>query len=233
MLNLSIAMLTHKKSTFLLLIAPWFLAQLLYFPGRPDLLHGSARPAAAPTATVEIQPGIRSPGPGEALQGIVTVAGTTDIPGFRSMEVAFAYQADPTGTWFLLQQSDTPVKERTLSSWDTTTITDGIYQLRLRVFLQDGQVIERKLEGLRVRNYTAIETSTPKAIPSGQPTLTPTSTPRTDFQPTPGNATPQPTNPVQITARHLEDSALRGTLVVFGAALLGMVYIGIRAIARR
>lgn len=233
MLNLPIAMLAHKERTLLLLIAPWIMAQLLYLPGRLHITGEAAWPAAAPTATEEAQPVISSPGPGEALQGVVAIIGTTSVIGFRSVDVAFGYQADPTGTWFLLQQSNTPVKEGTLASWDTTTITDGVYRLRMQVYLQDGQVIERTLTGLRVRNYTTIETSTPEAIPSGQPTLTPTSTPRADFQPKPVNSTLEPTNPAQVTVQHLETSALQGALVIFGATLLGMIYLGLRAIARR
>lgn len=191
--------------------------------------------AASATPTGEVKPGILAPGPGEALQGLVTLTGTTDVPGFVRIELAFAYQSDTTGTWFLLQQSDTRIKDGTLATWDTTTITDGTYRLRMRVFLQDGQVLEDTIDGLRVRNYTTVETSTPEpdTQPTGRATSTPTATPRPDFQPAVVAATPLPTNPVQVTAQHLQSSILRGVLAVLGAALLGLVYIGIRAIVRR
>jgi len=86
---------------------------------------------------------------------------------------------------------------------------------------------------LRVRNYTVIETSTPEARPAGKATLTPTATPRADYQPKPVTVTPLPTNPAQVTEQHLQTSALQGTLIVFGAALLGGLYLGIKAILRR
>jgi hypothetical protein len=166
---------------------------------------------------------------------MVTLTGTTDVPGFVRVEVAFAYQADTTNTWFLLMQSNIRVKNDTLASWDTTTISDGIYRLRLRVFLQDGQVLEDTLNGLRVRNYTTVETNTPEpdTQPTGRATSTRTATPRADFQPGVVAATPLPTNPVQITDQHVQVSILRGVLVVFGAALLGFAYAGIRAIMQR
>lgn len=233
MLNLPIAMLAYKEGSHLLFIVPWIMALLLFPPDRLQNSGVAAGWAAAPTATQEPQPAIRAPGGGEALQGQVAIIGTNDVPGFRSAELAFGYQSDASGSWFLLQQSNTPVKEGTLANWDTTTITDGVYQIRMQIFLQDGQVLERKVTGLRVRNYTTIETSTPEALPPGQPTATSTSTPRADFQPSPVDITPLPTNPIQVTAQHLESSAVQGVLAVFGAVLLGLVYVGLRAIIRR
>ena len=219
-------------------VAPWIMALLLFSPGWPAAAGGGEKPVAGagivdPTATEEPKPAIISPGPGEALQGMVEIAGTTDVPGFRRVEIAFAYQSDKTSTWFLLQQSSDRVKEGALASWDTTMITDGTYRLRMQVFLQDGQILESTLSGLRVRNYTTIETSTPEVRPAGRATPTPTSTPRADFQPESVDATPLPTNPAQVTAQHLQASVLRGVMVVFGAGLLGMLYLGLRAIVRR
>jgi hypothetical protein len=163
----------------------------------------------------------------------VTISGTTDIPGFRSAEISFAYQSDPTNTWFIIQQSAAPVKEGALAAWDTTTITDGAYRLRLQVFLQDGQVKESLVTGLRVRNYTLIETSTPEARQAGQETPTPTASPRPDFQVSAREVTPLPTNPAQVTPQHLEQSALRGVLVAAAAAVAAALYLGLKAIFRR
>ncbi len=230
-----------RKLLLLVLIAPW----LLLIPGGLPARFAAASgvhpadvfPTKTPTPTPEPQVRIASPLGGEALQGVVPIGGTTDLPGFRSAEVAFAYQADPTGTWFIIQQSSTPVKDGALAAWDTTTITDGEYKLRVQVFLAEGQVLESTVTGLRVRNYTPIETSTPaRASPvpaSGVATATPSATPLGDFQVKAVNATPLPTNPAQITPQHFEASALRGVLVIFGAALVGALYLGLRAIVRR
>jgi hypothetical protein len=231
-------MLTHKGTYLWLFAAPWWVTPIwvLGFLFAQAGAAGWAQAAMlAPTQTPPPQAQIDLPRPGEPLQGMVSISGTTDIPGFRSAEISFAYQADQTNTWFILQQSVAPVKAGALAAWDTTTITDGIYRLRLQVFLQDGQVQERLVTGLRVRNYTLIETSTPapEASPSGQETPTPTSTPRTDFQVTPVEVTPLPTNPAQVTPQHLGLSTLRGVLIVVAVSLAGGLYLGMRTIFRR
>lgn len=174
---------------------------------------------------------ILSPEGGSALQGVVVITGTTDIDGFRSAEIAFAYQTDPTRTWFTIQQLTQPVKESTLASWDTTTITDGDYRLRLQIILDGGGVQEVIVEGLRVRNYTRVETSTPDASTRiVTPTLT--ASPLPDFQVTPRSRTPFPTNPAEVSAYDLRKSFLGGALGVMAALAFGLLYIGARKVLR-
>ena len=109
------------------------------------------------------------------LQGVVTIRGSSNETGFLSAEVDFTYAGDTTGTWFLIATDSQPVDSSTLATWDTTTITDGDYNLRLRVILSDGTHLDVIIPNLRVRNYTPIETPTP-APTAVQPTLTPTIT---------------------------------------------------------
>jgi hypothetical protein len=222
-------MLTTKWTWIFLLVAPWLMAQMVFSQG--GVPGKRLIPAAAPTEAPQVK--VSLPQPGEALQGVVSISGTTDVPGFRSAQVDFAYRSNPTGTWFLIQQSSAPVKEGALAAWDTTTITDGEYRLRVQVFLQDGTVMESVVNSLRVRNYTIIETSTPEAQPAGQATAMPTATPRPDFQVQTLEATPLPTNPAQVTIQDLQASALRGVLAVFCALLVGALYLGVRALTRR
>ena len=75
---------------------------------------------------------------GEAIRGIVPIWGTSLVDGFVSWEINYAYADDNTGTWFLIVESDQPVEEDLLGEWDTTRITDGIYHLRLTIFLEKG-----------------------------------------------------------------------------------------------
>jgi hypothetical protein len=226
MLNLSFAMLSHKFALLLFFVAPLWLFQAA--AGQPL----SGLPSISPNQG-EGPALIEAPRVGDVLQGIVAIRGTTDIPGFRSAEIDFSYQADPTHTWFLIQQGGKPVKEDLLASWDTTTITDGEYQLRVRVFLQDGKVQESVVSGLRVRNYTVIETSTPEAGLSSRGTPTPTSTPPPDFVARAANPTPLPTNPAQLTSQDLRVSAWQGVAAVMGLLLAAGVYLGLRWLARR
>lgn len=200
------------------------------------LLAGTARPVlAVQQKTPEPPATILAPLPGEALQGLVLISGTTQVAGFQSCEVAFSYQSDSTNTWFLLQQSRTAVSEGELAQWDTTTISDGIYRLRVQIFLSDGQVLETVIEGLRVRNYTSVETSTPApaapVVEAAQPTAT--FTPLPDFDPP--QPTPQvlPTNPARLLPSDLRASLLAGSGVVVGLLLMAGIYAGLKSIFRR
>jgi hypothetical protein len=175
---------------------------------------------------------ITSPQEADVIQGVLAIHGTTDIPGFHSAEVTFAYQNNPTATWFLIQQSSTPVKNDVLASWDTSTITDGEYQLRVQVLLNDGKVVEKVVKNLRVRNYTPVEISVPDQSSANQ-TQVPTQTPLADFQVTGATPVPLPTNPAELTSQNLQESALKGVMVVFAALAVAGVYLGIQAIIRR
>jgi hypothetical protein len=181
-------------------------------------------------ATPEIA--VASPRPGEALQGVVTITGSTVDDQFTSMELSFAYNRDVNRTWFLISESTQPVAEGTLATWDTTTITDGDYDLRLLVTLKDGTPKVVVVSGLRVRNYTPVETSTPTVTQPAppvtpQPSMTPTVTP------VPPSPTPLPTNPARLTGIDYAVNATLGALTVF--ALFGMLgaYLGIRKRMRR
>jgi hypothetical protein len=86
----------------------------------------------------------------------------------------------------------TPVTDGRLGLWDTTGITDGFYTLRLRVHLSNNIVLESFVEGLRIRNSTAIETATPQPdLVTATPTIAlPTRTPRPTPLPLPGGSNP-------------------------------------------
>jgi hypothetical protein len=179
----------------------------------------AAERSALTVAAQAAAPVIVSPAEGDALQGAVGVSGTSQVDGFASAELAFAYHDDPTGTWFPISTSSQPVTDGLLGSWDTTAISDGTYDLRLRVLLVDGSHVDVTVPNLRVRNYTPVETPTPTAvIPEATPlpTITPTPTPF----PTP---TILPANPVVLSPASVTISLGAGgliTLVLF--AILGI-----------
>ena len=113
-----------------------FLLINFFWLNGPGLVHASPLEQRPPRIEVS------SPSAGEALQGVVQILGSTDMPDFLSSEVSFGYATDPTSTWFLIEQSSVPVEEGEIASWDTSTITDGEYRLRLQVFLTTGEVHE-------------------------------------------------------------------------------------------
>ncbi len=108
-------------------------------------------------------PAIASPTPNQALQGEVTITGSTGAANFASGELAFAYTGDSANTWFLIQSISQPVIDGTLATWDTSKISDGSYVLRLRVFASDG-TFQDALVDLEVANYTSPEVASP--VPS-------------------------------------------------------------------
>ncbi len=206
MLNLSIAMFRRILS---LLFIGWFaLAQ--------------QTPAA---------PRIDTPLPGQAVQGVVSVSGATAMEGFASAQVEFRYEADPTQTWFLIQDQIPAAEGAVLASWDTTTISDGIYRLRLKVTKTDGREATFEVAGLRVRNYSIIETSTPAVEVDGSPA--PADTPTATAVVVNQTPTPQPPNPASVTEVDLRTSAIYGLAVVSGIFLLFAIYLGVRRLGRR
>ncbi len=170
-------------------------------------------------------PAVVSPRPGEALQGLVTITGTSDVIGFASYEITFAYPDDLTGTWFLISQSSQPVQGETLAVWDTTAITDGNYALRLLVFLDDGTSLEVRVPDLRVRNYTPVETATPGPTSASGTATLPVVTPAIPLP----TSTPLPPNPAALTSSRILTSLGYGAL----AAIAGIALFGVYAALRR
>ena len=97
---------------------------------------------------------ILDPQPGQALRGVVLIRGTAHQPAFDHYEVSFAYEPNPTADWFAIEAPGSgAVAGGQLASWDTTQIADGAYQLRLRVFSNDGGApLEFVTAGLAVAN---------------------------------------------------------------------------------
>ena len=165
---------------------------------------------------------ITSPGGGEAVRGLVTIEGFAAHPRFERYELAFAYPEDPTDTWFAIgEPSRQPVEAGPLGLWDTSSITDGSYRLRLRVFLDNGTALEHIVEGLRIRNYSQIETPTAAAVVA--PLATPTAAPPT---PTPR---PTPLPPFDRGGAKKLVSAFTAGMILGGISLAGgLAYLALR-----
>jgi hypothetical protein len=165
---------------------------------------------------------VASPHAGDALQGIVYIQGTTTIEGFRSLDLSFTYTGAPGGTWFLIGEIDQPVANGPLLAWDTTTLTDGDYDLRAAVHLKDGSSQVERVNGLRVRNYTAIE------VPSPLLAATPTTVISTLSPAAPSTEALAP-NPAVISGTEMRKSLVTGV----GAAAGIFAVFGIYAWLRR
>jgi len=196
------------------------------------------------TAAQELTPtsappiAIYSPTPGQALQGIVSIEGNIAVDGFQSADLSFTYISEPRDTWFLIREFTEPASDETLAEWDTTTLTDGEYTLRLTVTMADNSQPSITVVQVRVRNYTPIETDTPvptatsvpgnTPAPSTIPTLTDTPVPLTA---TPGSAA-EPTNPAELTSQEISSSLGKGALAVLTAFVVLGLYQAIRKLIR-
>jgi hypothetical protein len=186
-----------------------------------------AAPMAA-SAQVTSLAAITSPVPGQILQAAVSITGTAYAPGFASAELDFAYAEDTTDTWFRIQVIDQPVRSAVLASWDTMTISDGDYILRLRVDALDGTSQEAKVS-VQVRNYTAAPVPLPSSTASPTPALPiptpmvvtplPTATPLPP--PTPS---PFPPNPAGTTTAAIYVSFWKGALIVAGLFIVVLLF---------
>jgi len=185
--------------------------------------------AAAPRP----RPSITSPIAGDVLQGVVNITGSSSALGFTSYEVQFSYGGDGTGNWFLLHQSRESVNEGLLAVWDTTTIADGTYRLRLLVNLEDGRIEEHIIQDLKVRNYSPLETPIPvllTAVPQGAAAAASAPAPTRTEQPSP---TPLPPNPARVTRADIVTMIARGVGWVAGAFGFIGLYLLSRRAARR
>lgn len=216
------------------LIGSWFVSGLQTLPVRSAF---QAQSSATPSQTVEILPqaAILSPVAGQALQGSVLVTVFSAVGGFQAAELSFAFHDQTQKTWFLIAESSTPISGTLLATWDTTTITDGVYDLRLVVALLDGSQTTAVVEAVRVRNYTPVETDTPTPEPTLRPgeTRAPTPAPSATITPIQPTFTPLPPNPAQLSPDEWTDSLRKGGLATGSAFALAGLYVLARKLRKQ
>jgi len=177
---------------------------------------------------------ITAPLAGDVLRGEITITGTTDIENFLSAQLDFTYASNPAGNWFTLQTISQPVLSSALAIWNTASISDGDYILRLRVNLTDGTFQEVTVP-VKVQNDTPISTPTLELATATHDSITvqiptpfllaasptPTEVPR----PTPSAL---PTNPVSLNQNEILISLGRGALVIIGLFIFAGLIIRVR-----
>ena len=159
------------------------------------------------------------PEAGAVVQGNVSISGTLAAEGMTAYEILFGYAETTADQAFLLAQGSQPVTEGELARWDTTLYTDGNYRLIIRLHFTDGSTQETVVDGLRVRNYSPVETATANpalppdaATPTPAPTITVTlqrSTP-TAFQSNPGSLTSE-----AVTGALIRGAGFSAIVVIF------------------
>jgi hypothetical protein len=198
------------------------------------LLSGAVLLASSPAwAQSGALPSIVSPTDGQVVLGQVPIKAVTDIPGFASAELAFAYDPNSTDSWFIIQTASVPATGDVIATWDTTAISDGDYMLRLRVTLADGSFRDA-VASVQVRNYTPVITPSPVVTATATPALviptpyiiaaseTPTAMPTA----APLTPTALPPNPAALAPAQIMSGFWQGALVV------GVLVLGIGALMR-
>lgn len=159
---------------------------------------------------------ITYPETGGVVEGLVEIRGTVPAQDFASARVAYSYMGDEDN-WFLIARIDQPVEDEILATWDTTTITDGIYQLRLIVKTIDGVKKEIIVKDLRVANYSHLALQ-PEAIGEVAETQSTPSDSVTSTMPT-----TLPANPASIDDKLFNRTLLIGGLSGFGVVIVFII----------
>jgi hypothetical protein len=146
---------------------------MLLMAGAGPLQETPPPPDAASEAAIDYPAG------NDTLSGVVTITGTVIDPNLRSYELEYA--PDPTLSsvpWTPVQGAVTQqVRGGILGAWDTTTVPDGRYVLRLRM---------NRVGGVSIDYTVHVEVINATPTPTFEPvTRTPTAVPNT---PTPGSS---------------------------------------------
>jgi hypothetical protein len=124
------------------------------------------QPTADPSAR------ITNPADGTLLFGVVSITGTASNVQLQTYRLDYLAAADTTAGWQPVGRPVTQqVRDSTLGQWDTTTVKDGVYDIRLRVILRNATVLEDYVRGVIVQNQA------PTALPTQPPAPTLTATP--------------------------------------------------------
>jgi hypothetical protein len=187
-------------------------------------------------AVNQITPGlyVLNPSDGQLVAGTVEIKGSVPDDDFDYAEVSYAFSDENVSNWFLISKLDQTVHDATLALWDTTTITDGTYKLKVSVHRKNGTVNEIIIENLKVGNYTHYDiptaTLTSASVQVETPSAGVTLEPSEVMAPLP---TDLPKNPASIEEDDFKLSLISGiTLAVLVLAVLG-VYILFRRVAHK
>jgi hypothetical protein len=160
-------------------------------------------------------PEILSPAAGQVIQGSFEVIGTVPEEDFASAELAYAYGKEDETNWFVITSISQPATISLLARWDTTTISDGDYKLRLTVNYTDGSSADHIVGGLMVRNYTPYQATATTQINAETPEQQVTATV------IPDSATPYPENQAALSVNTVKQDLVSGSLIGF-VCLIGL-----------
>lgn len=125
---------------------------------QPTLVGVDSTPAAPSTQPVQTGMSgcvaneimITSPKPGEDVKAVVDIIGTADVPNFGF----YKYEIAPSGTlnWATVAAEREPKKDELLGKWNTLSLSNGDYFLRLVITDNVGTALEPCIIAVRVMN---------------------------------------------------------------------------------
>ena len=106
-------------------------------------------PTTLAVGCVPGQINISSPKPGDEIKGSVELKGDANIPNFGF----YKYEYAPLGTeaWAAIEASRTPKTDGELGPWDTSSIPQGDYQIRLVVTDNQGNELPACVIPVRIK----------------------------------------------------------------------------------
>lgn len=147
------------------------------------------------TPPSQCQPGMQlpqvrltSPAEGQQVTGVVQFAGQVQAPNFNRYQIEIAAISSPDDFVIVSGPTNSQQPNGTLGQWDSSTVTNGVYRVRLAAFANDGGYIFKTIQ-IGVNNALPTPTAppfvaTPPVIPVGTPS-DPFSTPIPFEQSTP------------------------------------------------
>ena len=135
-------------------------------------------PAASTATAYPYDVRITYPVSGSQIAGYVTIVGSASHPRFVQYALEWGPDPNPSNLWYPFltpPQRTNIVLNSGLGAWNTTLIADGVYQIRLHVWLSDGTDVDYRVTSIRVSNTTptAMPTLTPTVRPNQIPTINP------------------------------------------------------------
>ncbi len=141
--------------------------------------------AAAPQVQ-EVRPVIAQPEPDAVVRGVVQIVGTATHPQFLRYELYYAPWPVPSDNAWIFIGPDAHFQQQPLGllgTWDSRSVPDGVYALRVRVVKVDSNYHDSEPRKITVANTRPPDTPTP--APTETPIETPVPTEMPTLEPSP------------------------------------------------
>lgn len=142
-----------------------------------------AVPVLAEPVQQQVTVQITSPEMGAEVRGLVPIIGSASVAPFQFYKVEYGIGPSPNQWALIGSLHESPIINGQLEVWDTNTVPDGVYTLRLQAVKVDGNYEEFFVRGVVVANTRPTSTPTPEPtetlLPQEQQPQAATPTPRT------------------------------------------------------